>query len=323
MLNADKQPEVSSGLPLGMIIPSAVAQTDAGLHLLDGTQLSKTGVYAQFCTWLTAKYNADSTSVPTCTETQWQNEVSATGQCGKFVITSTTVRLPKITQFIEGLNSLSDLAKREDAGVPDIEGYFHSHWTGTDVTGPFSNETGSSSTTILGGSSRNSDIVRFKASKANPAIYGNSTTVQPQSVRYPYYIVIATLLKTQIQVDLDQYVADLNLKVDKTTRCRTMVPSARRTDGIYNFNITGGQTYTAPADGYVYVYFVPSGSLPNDLYLANNTVGIEVSFVRRNNTGAYIPCKKGDNITFYASGTGNTSYCVSRFIYAETLEPGT
>lgn len=207
-----------SGLPLGMIIPSSVVQTDAGLHLLDGSQLSTTGMYAQFCTWLTAKYNADNTSVKTCTEAEWQAEVFATGQCGKFVITSSTIRLPKITQFIEGLSSLSDLGKRVDAGLPNIKGTtshsaYGEGYEAYNDGALYADNYGSAktiSTSWVAGVA-----IHFDASRSNSIYNDNVNTVQPQSIRYPYYIVVATVVKTQITVDLDQYISDLNLKADK------------------------------------------------------------------------------------------------------------
>ena len=55
--------------------------------------------------------------------------------------------------------------------------------------------------------------ISFDASSSN-SIYGNSNTVQPQSVKVLYYVVIATSTKTQIQVDLDNIATDLNGKAD-------------------------------------------------------------------------------------------------------------
>ena len=42
-------------------------------------------------------------------------------------------------------------------------------------------------------------VITFDASKSNP-IYGNSNTVQPQAIQYPYYIVLATGVVTDIKV---------------------------------------------------------------------------------------------------------------------------
>ena len=48
------------------------------------------------------------------------------------------------------------------------------------------------------------------------SIYGNSSTVQPQSIKVFYYIVIATKTKTDIEVDIDEIATDLNNKANDT-----------------------------------------------------------------------------------------------------------
>lgn len=98
----------------------------------------------------------------------------------------------------------------------------------------------------------------------------------------------------------------------------SMLPSSTNISGIYDFNATGYQIYTAPANGYVQVYFVATDSgLPADLFLKNVTTDLGISFPRRNNSECYVPCKKGDEIKFYSSSAGNTEYSYSKFIYAE------
>lgn len=99
-----------------------------------------------------------------------------------------------------------------------------------------------------------------------------------------------------------------------TTPFRTMAPqSTYQTITEFDFGKTGYQTFIAPEDGWVCVYF--SGSVPSDLFLANQSCGMEVSFVKRGNSAAYMPCSKGDTIAFYSSGVGN-SYSWARFIPA-------
>ena len=97
-----------------------------------------------------------------------------------------------------------------------------------------------------------------------------------------------------------------------------MLPSSTNISGIYDFNVTGYQYYTAPANGYVQVYFVVGDSgLPADLFLKNTTTDLGISFPRRNNSECYVPCKKGDEIRIYSSSAGNTEYSYAKFIYAE------
>lgn len=142
------------------------------------------------------------------TEVNWQAEVtnSKLGQCGKFVIDDVagTIRLPKVVN-LQGLMDLTHLGEAVEAGLPNITGkiigreiisndklldlgalYTESNdkqYYGT------MNNTGSN----FGGT------LLFDASRSNP-IYGNSTTVQPESVQYPYFIQVATGVETSVDV---------------------------------------------------------------------------------------------------------------------------
>ena len=93
---------LDSGRKIGEIVTSTIPLSDAGLHLLDGALISGAGAYADFVTYIASIYNSSLNYF--CTEAQWQASVSQYGVCGKFVYDSVnnTVRLPKITGFIEG-----------------------------------------------------------------------------------------------------------------------------------------------------------------------------------------------------------------------------
>jgi hypothetical protein len=175
-----------------------------------------------------------------CTEEEWQATVtmSTFGQCGKFVIDDTkgTIRLPKITGFIQGLTDLTSLAELVVAGVPSVS---HTHTRGTmDITGSF--YSGPNSEANYGGcvygvsnngcftysaksmgstfgysftnktTNVNGDKVTFTASRswtgatstnsAVSSVYGKSNTVQPESVRYPYFIQVANGVGESVDV---------------------------------------------------------------------------------------------------------------------------
>lgn len=97
----------------------------------------------------------------------------------------------------------------------------------------------------------------------------------------------------------------------------SMMPSSNKVTNIYDFTTTGYHNYTAPANGYVTVFINLGTASPNDLWLQNQTVGLEITFPRVNNTSVYVPCKKGDTITFYTSEALTSQYNSSKFIYAE------
>lgn len=204
----------SSSREIGEIIQSTIPLTDAGLHLLDGSLISGSGSYADFVTHiagLVSNYPELFT-----TEASWQSSVSTYGVCGKFVYDSTnnTVRLPKITGFTEGTTDVTALGDLVQAGLPNITGT-----VGTMNDASTGRDSGalswvSNSSQGLGGNYYGiSGTTTFNASASNP-IYGNSSTVQPQSIKVLYYIVIATSTKTSIEVDIDEIATDLNGKAD-------------------------------------------------------------------------------------------------------------
>ena len=204
---------IPTGLPIGAIITSAVPLTDASVHLLDGSTISQTGIYADFVTYLKSQISAGYDL--SCTQTEFDNDVQSTGNCGKFVIDDTagTIRLPKITRFIQGLSSINDIGKSISAGLPNIEGkldgFDQGSGTSTYAEGALDyrfNTDWVSGTVRKNGSKIG---ISFNASKSN-TIYGSSSTVQPQATQYPYYIVLTNSVKTDIVVDIDNVTTELN-----------------------------------------------------------------------------------------------------------------
>lgn len=187
-------------LPVGTIFQSAIPLTDASVHLLDGTTISQTGVYQEFAMLLkslvSAGYNIS------CSQSDFDSAVSSTGNCGKFVIdnTSNTIRLPKITRFVQGLSNMTNIGDSVEAGLPNITGSLNvnpdANNAGMDAeataSGAITNIKATATGSSVGGS--NWGVwggFSFDASKSN-SIYGKSTTVQPQATSFPYYIVLAS-----------------------------------------------------------------------------------------------------------------------------------
>lgn len=200
---------------IGQIIQSTIPLSDAGLHLLDGALISGSGSYADFVTYIAGLVSGYPDLFET--EANWQTSVTNYGVCGKFVYDSVnnTVRLPKITGFIEGTTDLTALGDLIQAGLPNITGYgaLSAYTTpSTSFDGCFYKD-GSISGQINEGDSINDAKIALDASRSS-SIYGNSTTVQPQAIKVLYYIVIATSTKTQIEVDIDEIATDLNGKAD-------------------------------------------------------------------------------------------------------------
>lgn len=155
-------------------------------------------------------------------EEEWQNNVNAYGTCAKFVYDSTnnTVRLPKINGIIEATSNPDNIGDITEAGLPNITGdynpFFITAAANTQGSGAFANN--NSGTVGYSGVTSNSPNtgrigLNFDASKSS-SIYGKSSTVQPQTTKILYYIVIATLSKTEIQIDIDNIASDIDIKAD-------------------------------------------------------------------------------------------------------------
>lgn len=219
----DKDKAVNYFMPVGSIFISAIPQNDARVHLLDGSTIMQNGVYEDFANLIKTidGYGIDPIS---CTQEEFDADVLATGNCGKFVIDDDagTIRLPKITTFVQGLTDISNIGSSLSAGLPNIEGSM----VRSDKAYPLifgynqnfiekgalsanwqtcSNQVDSSTGATSG---KRSVGFNFDASKSN-SIYGNSDTVQPNATQYPYYIVLASGYKSSEVIDIDNIVNDI------------------------------------------------------------------------------------------------------------------
>ena len=322
-----------SGRNIGETVFSLIPITDAGLHLLDGSLLQVGGIYDSFITHVASLQTAYPGLFTT--ETAWQASVSAHGVCGKFVYTEgVSLRIPKITGFIEGTLDATALGSLVEAGLPNITGY-------SNIAGVASKAAPASGCLEQNRFSLNNDYqaiqssvndfatVSLNAALSNP-IYGKSTTVQPQAIKGYLYMVVATATKTDIQVNIDNITTDLNGKagtdlsnlstVGKTAVAHLGMPSSSYVDLTYNGH---GSMYTAIADGYVLIHGYGS-----EAPLGINVFGTDGSLICKNTTQGYldetsdvgvsVSVAKGQTFsTFYYGGTV-TKF---RFTYAEGSKP--
>jgi hypothetical protein len=189
------------GLEIGDIgiAPLGIDETKGKRRYLNGQVI----VQDQYVTF-TSKVKQAQTLYPNLftTEENWQAEatLSAFGACGKFVIDddANTIRLPKITGFIQGLTDLASLGDLVEAGLPNITAETSLYqFTNATLKGAFylkeRNGTGGPNT------NGEHNVVGFDASRSNP-IYGNSNTVQPEAIQYPYFIQVATGAETEADI---------------------------------------------------------------------------------------------------------------------------
>ena len=211
-------------------------------------------------------------------EEWWQRQVSTYGVCGKFVYDSVnnTVRLPKITGIVEGTASLTALGDLVQAGLPNITGDYQARGVGTlNSSSGALYSSASASMSYASHNSTSADIpnIAIDASRSS-SIYGNSTTVQPQSIKVLYYIVVATTTKTDIEVDIDEIATDLNGKADVDGS--NMVNSVKNFDGgwVYSYSQLASSVAISTSADQTYSL---SSYLPNDGYNYEVLVGANIS----------------------------------------------
>ncbi len=210
--------------PLGTLIHSTSILKNAGLHMADGGELMIGGVYDDFCKYVIANPSEFpilyDDSEKTALE-KWQEEFATYGQCGYYVITDTYIKLPAITKLTGGLISteMSKMGTEAKPVLPNITGEFGKLGSRNSGTGPYFNTANGAFAVkaVSGYVGYDTDAVSgtynfnttFDASRSNP-IYSSSDRVEAENIKYPYYIVVATVTKTDIEVNIDNVVTELN-----------------------------------------------------------------------------------------------------------------
>lgn len=265
------------GRAIGELAWSLLPIRSAGYHLLDGSLIYSTGIYAAFYNYMVQLKNSGSADAAFCTETEWQNSVTNYGVCGKFVLNTTngTVRLPKVTGHVEGTIDAAALGDLIEAGLPNIKsnGVF-GIGISSDSTDPTSALYIDGNTNNLYGSGGNVDRnMAFDASRSS-AVYGNSTTVQTQSIKGFIYIIVGTYAKTDLQVNIDNVAADLQKKTDAAAAAHAAMPSNKYV--ALEVPAENGGTITAPSDGYIQLSCTTS-AIGGWVRLQSDITGLAVS----------------------------------------------
>ena len=196
-----------AGLKIGDIgiAPLGIEELDNCRRYLNGQVI----LQSQFVAF-TAKLKGSIALYPNLatTEENWQSAValSPLGQCGKFVVDDEagTIRLPKVVNVMGALD-LSTIGQTVEAGLPNIEGDFSEN-TAAYADGMYANgafiakSLGTRGAVEANASTYSQGRITFDASQSN-SIYGNSTTVQQESIKYPYFIQVATSNNEDVQID--------------------------------------------------------------------------------------------------------------------------
>ena len=201
--------------------------------------------------------------LPTCTYTEYEQDLSTYGQCAKFAvdIANNKFRVPLIKDgsVIQQALTNSELGKSYNAGLPNITGSA-GMGESTSATGAFQYEGGSASTGKTGTGGSTDCGFSFDASRSNP-IYGNSTTVQPNAVALRYFVVVANGQINQSMMDWSAWASSLQGKAN--TDLSNLSDSGKKViDGQWVSKTETLSTATA-----VGTYTIDLSSyLPNDNY---------------------------------------------------------
>ena len=310
---------------IGELVPSVLPLTDAGLHLLDGALISGNGIYGDFVDYVSGLYEENPTASYFTSEANWQNTVTTYGSCGKFVCDSVnnTVRLPKIFDIIQGTSDINALGSLVEAGLPNITGgytnssrqEFHPE-NAVNFTGAFA-KTATVGNTVTTAYNYAGVGFTFDASRSSP-IYGKSNTVQPQTIKVLFYIVVANSSRKDISVNTEKNIVDNNLKADKDFS-NVVLPNQNFIQksiswGIpdYNrgitLNYTTLQNFKAPSSGIICGMIDPSGSVSGRVYVNGHmvwgadsyTMGIHIILDRNDVvTHSGIDNNNNDQLLFY------------------------
>ena len=313
---------------IGEIVTSTIPLTDAGLHLLDGSLLLSGGSYDAFITYIAGLVSTYPSLFTT--EASWQSAVSSNGVCGKFVYDSQngTLRLPKYNSKIySGEGTASVIGNGKNIG-----------WTtgSTEYAGVGATYSGAGITGIFGNDETKTLPASGTGISYQPAanvMYGLSTNAEKSGVIADlstitaaldgyWYIVVANSTKTEIEVDIDQVMTDLNGKAD--VDFSNVNSTGKETATYWGFpsdtydDLTLGATgteYTALYNGWFTLSKVTSG---NGQFVAmENQTGlgfVTIGYGAYNGLRISMPCRKGDKVTVGYNAGGATYYF--RFVRA-------
>ena len=219
---------------------------------LDGQIITECDVqYPDFYTWII-------NNAKTITFAEYETKISQYGQCGHFGLDATTktVRLPKIKAFIQNAESVSEIAEVENAGLPNITGSFMGYASSTSsgmsiTSDAFSSENASGNYYASAGTS-NKMRTTFDASRSN-IIYGNSTTVTPDNVKYRYFICT----KNEFKETFNSQIIEGRRELDRINKITISIP---QTTTPATGNTVTFLDYTAPDNGIIIIHTIQSQS---------------------------------------------------------------
>lgn len=209
--------ERNTGIPIGIPIPYTGKDVPAGFLRADGaTYTSMQGAFPEFYEWVV---NSGLT-VPLADYTLVE------GSCGYYGLdTSTgTVRMPTLAAGVFGTVAAGQYGQAVQAGLPNITGQLDASFSNIPVTfykngthGVFDVGPLDSGRDVPASPATSNNLHRsatFDASRSSP-IYGNSDTVTPSHVKYPWIISVYNASVTPSVAQAGEFVELMDRKVDK------------------------------------------------------------------------------------------------------------
>ncbi len=212
---------LGSSLPTGFVVASVGKINDERLTLLDGKTLSRVGTYEAFCNKVVAEVKAGRWT--SCTEDQFNQEVSQTGQCNKFVVTNDYVRIPKFgncmySALIDGKIPVAGNGN----GIGLYNGNGYGSWMVTGPTASIGNvpriakdKYGTAGTDMGVGNGTEGIDKRLVGLTTDASKSGIEGTLSTNPMTIYYYMVVSTEGQTaSVDVDINKVYEDLELKAN-------------------------------------------------------------------------------------------------------------
>lgn len=210
----DKLEIRAPGVPIGTLLPYTGKDVPAGMLRADGAVYNMKASFPDFYDWV-VNYG------PTVSLADYY---LVEGNCGYYGLDESTgtVRMPTITNGFVGAATAGQYGQAVQAGLPNITGvitYITADNTNTNsgdypTRGAFrwlAHDYSSRAALTSGSGSRDLD---FSASRSSP-IYGNSDTVTPSHVKYPWVIVVYNAAVPPSVAQAGEFIGLLDGKADK------------------------------------------------------------------------------------------------------------
>ena len=240
-----KNLEKNSGYPLGAIYPTLYGNVDVGSLPLLGGEYTR-AAYSDLWNLVQTK---DGYVV---TEAEWQElNIANDGNVPKFSSGDgiTTFRLPKITKFLSGAESISEVGSYQTDTQRNI--------TGSIAMGVWSSPSGcfyanSTSNMKHGRVQETAGSCAFDASRSVGTEH-TSNEVAPKHIKALYQIKVFGTISNSGNVDIVDYVNDN----------KSSMPLVSDVSRIIISLTVQGQSWTAPCDGYIFARKIGDSSVVN------------------------------------------------------------